>query len=70
MLFFFSFIYLLHYHNNKALLRASPLCSRALSGARGVGSASSQSRDDTQSLGAASLRDEPLNRLTEKGLPQ
>lgn len=69
-IFFSLFIYLLHYHNNKTLLHASLLCSRALSGACAVGSALSQSGGDAQSLGAASLRDEPLQRLMEKGLPR
>lgn len=48
----------LHYHGNKALLRASTLCSRALSGACRVGSALIPCADDTKSLDGVSLQDE------------
>lgn len=48
----------LHYHGNKALLCASTLCSRALSGACRIGSALIQCADDTKSLDGVSLQDE------------
>lgn len=48
----------LHCHGNKALLCASALCSRALSGACHIGSALIHCVDDTKNLDCVSLQDE------------